>query len=219
MKVSQLSDQARKHLANIYEYYEKYPGLTSQARLYREILSAYYNLLIPAFASVLEVGCGAGELLARLRVTQRSGVDLSPRQIELVKQKIPNGTFYVQAGEELDLPGKSFDYIIASETVNLAADVQRFCESLKSVSHENTRLIVNIYSSLWRPLIWFATALGLRIRQPESNWLSKEDIAGLMYLSGWELIRHESRTLCPVKLFGIERLFNRFVPASMCNCA
>jgi hypothetical protein len=168
-------------------------------------------LLIPASASVLEVGCGAGELLARLRVAKRCGVDLAPRRIELAKQKIPDGKFYEQAGEDLDLPGETFNYIIVSETVNQAADVQRLCESLKSVSHENTRLIVNIYSSLWRPMIWFGTTIGLRNRQPESNWLSKEDIAGLMHLTGWELIRRESRTLCPVKFFGIERLINRFV--------
>jgi ubiquinone/menaquinone biosynthesis C-methylase UbiE len=98
----------------------------------------------------------------------------------LAKEKILDGKFYVQAGEDLDLPGESFDYIIVSETVNLAADVQRLFESMKPVSHENTRLIFTIYSSLWQPMIWLATALGLRNRQPESNSLSKEDVAGLI---------------------------------------
>jgi SAM-dependent methyltransferase len=210
MKNRRLSDQAKTHLAKVRAYYENFGGLTTQARSYRDILAGYYNLLIPASAAVLEVGCGAGDLLSRLRAAKRCGVDLSPRQIQLAKEKIPEGKFYVQAGEDLDLPGEIFDYIIISETVNLAADVQRLLESLKSVSHENTRLIVNVYSSLWRPLIWIATALGLRNRQPGSNWLSKDDVAGLMHLTGWELVRQESRTLCPVKLFGIQQLLNRF---------
>jgi len=210
MKNGRLSDHAKAHLAKVKDYYQNCRELTKQARSYRDILAGYYKLLIPASASVLEVGCGAGDLLYQLRVAKRCGIDLSPRQILLAKEKIPDGKFYVQAGEDLDLPGETFDYIILSETVNLAADVQRLFEALKSVSHQNTRLIVNIYSSLWRPMIRLATALGLRNRQPESNWLSKEDIAGLMHLTGWELIRHESRTLVPVKLFGIEQLFNRF---------
>ncbi|MBV8376223.1 MAG: glycosyltransferase, partial [Verrucomicrobia bacterium] len=168
-------------------------------------------MLIPASASVLEIGCGAGDLLYQIQVAKRCGVDLSPKQILLAKEKIPDAKFYVQAGEDLDLPGEKFDYIILSETVNLAADVQGLFEALKSVSKQDTRLIVNIYSSLWRPMIWLATALGLRNRRPESNWLSKEDVAGLMHLTGWELIRQESRTLCPIKIFGAEKLLNRFV--------
>jgi SAM-dependent methyltransferase len=170
-----------------------------------------YNLLIPASASVLEVGCGAGDLLSRLQVSRRCGVDVSPRQIGLAKEKVPDGTFYVQAGEELDLPTENFDYIIVSETINQAADVQSLFHKLRSVSHANTRLIVNIYNSLWHPVIWLGTKFGLRNRQPESNWLSKEDVAGLLHLTGWELIRCESRILCPVKLAGLEQLLNRFV--------
>jgi SAM-dependent methyltransferase len=211
MKTTPLSDQAKTHLAAVRAHYEKCPGLTKQADSYRDILAEYCNLLIPSSASVLEVGCGAGDLLVRLRVAKRCGVDLSPRQIQLAKEKIPDGRFYTQAGEELDLPGETFDYIVLSESINLAADAQRLLERLKSVAHENTRLIVNIYSALWRPAIWLGTLLRLRNPQPVSNWLSKEDIVGLMQLTGWEPIRHESRTLCPVKLFGIERLFNRFL--------
>src|SRR5271165_2660650 len=125
MKILRLSDHAKTHLGNVREYYENCGGLTKQARSYRDILAEYYNLLIPASASVLEVGCGGGDLLSRLRAAKRCGVDLSARQIELAKEKIPDGKFYVQAGEDLDLPGESFDYVIVSETVNLAADVQR----------------------------------------------------------------------------------------------
>jgi hypothetical protein len=129
----------------------------------------------------------------------------------LAKERLPEGEFYVQAGEKLHLPDRKFDYIILSETANLAADVQQIFQNLKSVSHEGTRLIINIYSALWRPLIWFATAVGWRARHPESNWLSKQDIAGLLCLSGWELIRSDARILCPVKLLGLEDFLNRFL--------
>jgi SAM-dependent methyltransferase len=212
MHIGLLSEHAKTHLLNVRAHYEETAGeITKQAHFYREILAAYYNFLIPYTASVLEVGCGAGDLLCLLHARKRSGVDLSPRQIELAKARIPDGQFYVQAGEELDLPGQYFDYIIISETANLAADVQRLLERVQSVSRSNTRLIINIYNSLWRPMVLLATGLGIRNRHPESNWLSKQDIAGLMYLTGWELIRQESRTLCPVRLFGMEQVVNRFV--------
>jgi len=91
----------------------------------------------------------------------------------------------------VDLPGECFDYIVISETTNLAADVQQMFQNLRSVAHADTRLVINCYSSLWRPLIWLATRLGLRSKQPESSWLAPDDVVALLHLSDWELIRTE----------------------------
>ena len=211
MTISRLSNQARSYLERVRGHYEKRVGLTKAAESYREILAAYYNLLIPPSASVLEIGCGAGDLLARLSVARKTGVDLSEAQIRLAKEKVPAARLFVQAAEELNLPGQTFDYIVISETINFAADVQLLFEKLTEVSDCETRLIVNIYNLLWRPLIALGTALGLRNRQPESNWLSRDDVAGLLHLTGWQVIRHEPRIICPIKLFKVEKLLNRFI--------
>jgi SAM-dependent methyltransferase len=206
-----VSDLVEARLERIRGHYENARKIEPPAMGYRQILARYYNLLIPEKSSVLEVGCGAADLLALLHARERSGVDLSEVQIERAKARLPEGEFRVQAGETLNLPGRVFDYLILSETANLAADIQQIFQNLKGVSHEDTRLVINIYNVLWRPLIWLATLLGWRNSQPESNWLSKADITGLLYLSGWELIRSEARMLCPIQLFGLERLINRFL--------
>src|SRR5271165_3194784 len=221
MRRSHLLSQAREHRERVREHYEKGVHLTKAAMSYRTILAAYYNLLIPASASVLEVGCGAGDLLSQLNVASKCGVDLSENQVRLAQEKNPDAKFFVQAGEDLDLPEATFDYIIVSETINLAADVQRMFERLSTVSGPETRLIVNFYSSLWRPIVWLSTLMGLRNRQPESNWLSSEDVISLLHLTGWELIRNEPRIVCPVGILGFEQLLNRFlaplIPA-FCLC-
>jgi SAM-dependent methyltransferase len=209
--MSRLSNQARTYLERVRAHYEKCVGLPKAAEAYWEILASYYNLLIPQSASVLEIGCGTGDLLALLSAVAKTGVDLSEAQIRLAQEKMPTAKFFVQAAEELDLPGQRFDYIVASETVNFAADVQVLFEKLREVSDGETRLIVNIYNLLWRPIIALSTLLGLRNRQPESNWLSKNDITGRLHLSGWEVIRHEPRIICPIKLFGLEVLLNRLI--------
>ena len=211
MNPSPVSPSKKAHLTHIREYYERQTSITKAAEDYREILARYYNLLIPETASVLEVGCGSGELLAQLRGNPKCGVDLSPAQIKQAEEKIPSAEFYVQAGEELNLPDRTFDYIVLSETLNLAADVQLILERLKTLAGSETRLIINVYNALWRPLIALATALGLRAPHPESNWLSKSTLAGLLTLSGWELIRCEARILCPIKLLGFGTFLNRFL--------
>src|SRR5258707_13123628 len=85
-------------------------------------------------------------------------------------------------------------------------------QNLRSVAHADTRLVINCYSSLWRPLIRLATRLGLRSKQPESSWLAPDDVVALLHLSDWELIRTARRIICPIALFALENLLNRLSP-------
>ena len=184
------------------------------AMQYRDALAHYYRLLIPASASILEIGCGNGELLARLPNRDVVGVDLSEKQVEKARRRVPHGTFLVQAGENLSVE-RTFDFIIISETVNLAADVQLLLEKLHSVSHDRTRLILNFHNTLWRPILSAATALGYKHRQPDSNWLSSDDVRNLLELADWQVLNKHGRILVPFDFHGFDKFLNRFVAPFM----
>ncbi len=201
----------QQHLEKIRAFYQAAPTeLKWGARSYRRLLAGYYNLFIPAEASVLEIGCGSGELLAQIRATRKVGVDLSPRQIAAAQARLPHAEFHVQAGEALELT-EQFDYIILSDTLNLAADVQQLLERLHQVSHANTRLVFNYYSSLWRPLLAIAGWLGLRSAQPQSSWISTADVRNLLALTDWQPVISQLRLLLPFRCLGLEILLNRFL--------
>ena len=142
--LSPLASEQLKSSMDFYDAPEFKPGWAAQG--YHKMLADYYNLLIPPEASVLEVGCGDGRLLSRLRARRRVGVDLSGRRIEKARARIPDGVFHVQAGETLSID-EQFDCIVISETVNFAADVQVLFERLHSVSHAKTRLILNFFNT------------------------------------------------------------------------
>lgn len=199
------------HLQMVQSFYEQSNVCTTWfGQQYRRILARYYQRLIPIHSSVLEVGCGNGELLSRLKDREIMGVDLSPKQIELAKTKIPQGKFEVQSGEYLQI-NQTFDYIILSETINQASDVQKLFECLHSASHSRTRLILNFYHTAWRPLLGLATFFKLKAKQPPSNWLSPDDVKNLLELAGWELVKQQRRILLPLRLLGIGWLANRFL--------
>jgi len=204
------SSLTQAHLAAMRIWFDAAPAPTLAARAYRGLLARYYNLLIPENARVLEVGCGRGELLARLRTRNVTGVDLSPRQIEAAKARVPHGKFIVQAGEELELEG-NFDFIIVSDTLNYAADVQALLRRLQAVSTPDTRLIVNFQSNLWRPLLALGRGLGLGRPAPQSSWLSDGDVSNLLALADWVPVRTENRILLPFRLGGLEQLANRWL--------
>jgi len=190
---------ARDHLQAIAAFFDSpRAGLTWAARSYRRLLARYFNLLIAPDAAVLEVGCGDGELLARIRAARKTGIDLSAAQIERARRRLPDATLLQQSGEELALPGP-FDAIIVSETINYAADAERLLARLQTVATPRTRLVVNFHNNLWWPAFRLATAVGLRRRQPASSWLSPRDVANLLDLAGWETVKVQPRVLWPVR--------------------
>jgi SAM-dependent methyltransferase len=208
---TEISALAREHLECVRAFYDAAPVAPQWgARCYRALLAHYYNLLIPPGASVLEIGCGSGDLLARIRAARKTGIDLSTRQIEAARRRLPDAEFFVQAGELADL-GRQFDVIIISDTLNLAADVQHLLEQLHQVSHPDTRLILNFQNSLWRPLLSLARGLGLKATQPQNSWLASSDVLNLLGLAGWSPVWRHSRILLPFRALGVGTFVNRWL--------
>jgi len=205
-----ISHLLRRHLDEVAAFFDKAPPPNSHTRHYRGQLAHYYRQLIPASASVLEVGCGSGTLLGHLPNQDITGVDGSAKQIEAATAALPHGKFYQQTGEELTLDRK-FDAIIVSETLNQAADVQLFLENLQRVSTPQTRLHLNFYNGLWRPILTPAAKLGIKSPSPESNWLAPQDVRNLLDLAGWEIVTSQARLLCPINIPVIEPLLNKFI--------
>lgn len=205
------SEITAAHLNRVRSWYDGAPTELKWTSLgYRAMLAHYYNHLIPADATVLEIGCGSGELLKRLRAKRKVGTDLSEKQIEAARRHAPDCEFHVQAGEVLEL-GERFDCIIISDTLNFAADVQQIFERLHAVSHPRTRLIVNYHSALWRPIFALAQSLGLKAHAPQSNWLTTADVLSLMELADWSALTKQPRILCPLRALGIGDFINRWI--------
>ncbi|MBA4135779.1 MAG: glycosyl transferase [Opitutus sp.] len=200
-------------------FFEAAPTTSSwAARSYRALLAHYYNLSIPPNTSVLEIGCGAGELLALIRARRKAGIDLSAHQIEAARARVPEAEFHVQAGAKLVLSGK-YDYIIVSETLNFAGDAQQLLERIHSVCHADSRLVFNYYSALWRPVLQAARWLGLRGPQPQSSWINTADIRNFLSLAGWQLLAIQPRILVPVQVPLLAALCNRWIaPLSTWFC-
>ena len=214
---SEISALAREHLEQVRLFYDSAPTTPQAgARAYRSLLAHYYNLLIPPDASVLEIGCGSGELLAQVRAGRKAGIDLSEKQIAAARARLPDATFAVQAGELLDptsavARGGKFDVIIISDTLNLAADVQCLFERLHAISHADTRVIVNFQNTLWRPFLSLARLLGLKSPQPQNSWLASSDVFNLLHLAGWTPVCRHGRILLPFSALGLGTLVNRWL--------
>jgi SAM-dependent methyltransferase len=180
------------------------------ARFYHRLLEHYFRFLIPPGARVLEVGCGLGDLLASVKPSYGVGVDFSAGVIDVARQRHPDLAFHVS--DSLDFLGNEpFDYIIISDLVNELPDVQAFFAALRDQAHSRTRVLVNFFNNLWRPILSLAERIGAKAPTPPQSWLSAADVENLLYLAGWEVIKTESRILWPLPTPLLAGLLNRWM--------
>lgn len=173
-------------------------------------ITRYCDYFINENCSVLEIGCGTGELLAGLKSQNKTGVDFSENMIELARKNHPSVQFEVMEASEISF-SKPFDVIILSNVVGFLPDVQAVFENLHKVCHSRTKIIVSYYSKLWEPLLRWGEKLGLKTQSPQQNWLTLEDLNNLFYISGFEVFRNTRRMILPFYLPLVSEFFNNFL--------
>jgi SAM-dependent methyltransferase len=179
-------------------------------RYYHRRLAEVYGHLVPAGLSVLEVGCGQGDLLAALQPSRGVGVDFSTEMIRLARERHPQLTFVTQDVHGLDVAGP-FDVVILSDLVNDLWDVQAVLERVRSVCTPSSRLILNTRSRLWEYPLAAAVKLGLARPVLRQNWLTLADLRNLLHLSRFETLRSFQDALWPLATPGLAGLANRYL--------
>jgi SAM-dependent methyltransferase len=179
-------------------------------RFYHQLLAGYFRFLVPPRSTVLELGCGLGDLLAAVQPGHGVGVDFSPRMIERARQRHPELEFHV--ADALEFTSKDrFNYILLADLVNDVTDVQALLTAVLRCACPGTRLVLNFFSNLWRPILAAAEWMRAKAPAPAQNWLSEADMRNLLHLTGWEVVKTQNRILLPVKLGVVSAWVNRWV--------
>ncbi len=97
-----------------------------------------------------------------------------------------------------------------SDTIGSLDDCLATFQALRRFCKPETRLIVSYYATLG-PFQVLYTKLAASHRFVRRNWLSNQDIANILQLADFDIVKREWRMLSPFRLFGLGRLINRFV--------
>ena len=185
-------------------------GWKARHPTYHREIERLCRSLIPPGASVLEIGCGTGDLLHAVQPSQGRGIDISPRMIEVARGKYPTLEFAVGDVEALDVR-EQFDYVILSDVVGHLDDVWLAFRNLRAACHPATRVIVTYFSYLWEPLLRLAERLGWKMPQAMQNWLPPHDLVNLAAVTGFEPLKRGYWLLCPVGIPLLAWLANRLL--------
>lgn len=191
-------------------------------RLFRYIENKRINVLlkeadIHKTDSVLEIGCGAGHILERIKEGELTGIDISPVQIERAAKRLGNNARLIRGkGEKLPFPDKSFDRIICTEVFEHVLEPQLILEEMKRVLKDSGIISLSIPNE---KLIIFTKKILLncglrRVLEPkESQW----DLAAKNNLDEWHiheyglnLIKQQSSKLFTI--LAVKRIPFYFIP-------
>ena len=182
-----------------------------KSRYYYDYLENFISFVAPENKRVLEIGCGTGDLLFKLKPSFGLGVDISDNMIELAKGKNSNPKIEFKVGTIDDVEGL-FDYIILSDLIGYLIDIEDFFRKLSRVTHPRSKIIITQYGQLWEPVLNLASSVGLRMPIPfVQNWISKEDIKNFLHLTGFETIKSGKKILFPKNIPFVSRVINNYL--------
>jgi glycosyltransferase involved in cell wall biosynthesis/ubiquinone/menaquinone biosynthesis C-methylase UbiE len=202
-----LKDQVRDH----------YDHLASERDLWYRKNSYYHSEverrlqgLIPPGATVLELGCGTGNLLAALQPGRGMGLDLSERMVQRARTNHAGLTFEVADAENFSVD-QPFDYVVASDLIGELGDINAMFDCVQQVSHGKTRLILTFHSPTLEEVLRIAQRAGLAMPPFRQNWVGAETARGLLALSDMRVVREEHSLLVPTPVPVVAGVANRLL--------
>ena len=182
----------------------------SKNKYYYENLIDFLKFNVPENSSIIEIGCGTGNLLKNLNPARAVGIDISPEMVRIAKINYPDYDFYVMNAEDVSLDEK-FDFIIISDTIGYFKDVQKVFNGIHNLCKPETRIIITYINFLWLPVLNLAEFLKLKMPQHRNNWLDIKDISNLLQLCNFDVIKSGRKFIMPFYIPLISSFFNKFI--------
>ena len=102
------------------------------------------------------------------------------------------------------------DYFLLHGNVQHESDIQKLLLELHGLSSAQSRIILTFYSSVWKPFIHLVTALRLREKTLEQNWISHGDVSNFLLLTDFEPVLVNNRIICPFYIPLVSNFLNRY---------
>jgi ubiquinone/menaquinone biosynthesis C-methylase UbiE len=109
---------------------------------------------------VLDVGCGAGNVLAQLSGPRRYGLDLSPLMLSHAHKRLGQSAALIHGdAEQLPFPNESFDRVVASSLLSHVLHPGQVVAELRRVTRPGGRVVISVSheDQIERGIRWMKT--------------------------------------------------------------
>lgn len=195
-------DKVRKHFDNVASSYDS--GKVKYSYYYSNIKSllAHY---IPKNKSVLEVGCGTGDLLASLHPKNGFGMDLSAEMIKIAKKKHSGIKF------STTWPKTKYEFIFMTDVIEHLENPDLEFKRI-GLSLTNDGVFVNTMANpIWEPLLMFWERQGWKMKEGPHERISFDKIEPMLNNAGMKVIKHDYKLLVPINIPFVSDFANRYL--------
>ena len=178
---------------------------------YRNLI-ALYRSLIPPQSSVLEIGCGTGDILVQLEPREGKGIDLSHEMIVIAQKKHADQKHITFAREDIFDANTSYpaEVIFLADVLEHVHDVPRFLHQLSRRVSPRTRIIVSLANPLWEPVLMLAEKLHMKMPEGPHYRHPISELEKLFAQAGLHIKEKGFRLLIPKMMPGSEWINQRF---------
>ncbi|MBN1870701.1 MAG: glycosyltransferase [Candidatus Omnitrophica bacterium] len=185
-----------KHFDDIASRYDYWKRRNSY---YYDTIKDFVSRIIPPASSVLEVGCGTGEILDTVRPARGVGIDISEKMVALAAQKYPQYTFIHSPIESLRLD-EQFDYIIMVDVVDHVYDIMEVFASLYRFCKPTTQIILTTVNPWWDPILMLMEKIGAKMPEGPHNFIEKGNLTKILELMDFSVSYSGYMLLFPKKI-------------------
>lgn len=202
----EVSESHFDSIAAEYDYWKK------KNWYYYQNLVALYRMHIPEGARVLEIGCGTGDLLAKLKPLQGRGVDISGEMIAIAKKKHSSNHSLTFERADITEGHTPFaeDYIFLADVLEHVGDMPSFLKHLARRTSPNATVIVSLANPLWEPLLMLSEKFGMKMPEGPHTRYSIKDTEQYLRDAGFTIEEKAFSLLVPKPLPGANWLNARF---------
>jgi ubiquinone/menaquinone biosynthesis C-methylase UbiE len=199
-------DQVAAHFDQIGEQYDSYK---KKNWYYYNQVKRLYREYIAAGLSVLEIGCGTGDVLAALEPKFGIGIDISKELIACANKKysLHKNLTYISGDctNYIDqFHNDVFDFIFMSDVIEHLDDVGLMVKTISQICSQNTKVVISMANPLWEPLLLVLEKLGLKMPEGPHHRISGKKLEKILQHYNLCIEERGERVLIPAPLPGAD---------------
>lgn len=184
----------------------EYDRWKQRAHYYYRSLQQALSDVIPPGSSVLEVGCGTGDVLASLQPSVGLGSDLSAEMVKRAQEKFPYLNFVQNNILTSPITKQQYDYVVAADVLEHVSDIKAAFRNMRTSLASEGRLIIVTANPSWAPILHLAEVLHLKMPEGDHTWRSQAALVGAAADAGLTIESFTRRLLVPKRIPVLHRI-------------
>lgn len=199
------------------DYYEsiapEWDAWRSRNRFYHEQVKELVAGAVVPYRSVLDIGCGTGDVLSTVRPSPGIGLNVADRLTQLAREKYPDLRFETSDPDTIELPADFRpDYVVSVNLLDHTHDVFELLANVRECVTERTLIVMTTSNPLWAPVLRLASRLGRRSRESPRNFITNRDIASILNVLGLDVVESGVTLPVPERVPVISTVLNAVLP-------